>query len=105
MHLPVSLQVLTTEGSMATGAFHRELADRSQWDGIIRMSARCIKFWYDMVDQANIKAQFVARDVFPNVFRVIDCTHIKAPSEVEFDFGNRKHSHSINMQIVMQKCD
>ena len=40
------------------------------------MSARCIKFRYDVVHQANIKAQFAARDVFQNVIGVIDCTHI-----------------------------
>lgn len=60
--LPVPIQVLTTQvlttpGFLATGAFQRELADRSGlcqstlsrampavWDGIIRMSARYIKF-------------------------------------------------------------
>ena len=84
--MPITLQVFTTLGSMATGAFQRELADQSGWDQAIRMSARCIKFRYDVADQANIKAQFAARDVFPNVIGVIDCTNIKALSEVELNF-------------------
>ena len=65
------------------------------------MSARCIKFRYDVVHQANIKAQIAARDIFSIVSGAIDCTYMKA-SEVEFDFVNRNHSHSINVQMI---CD
>ena len=61
------------------------------------MSARCIKFQYEVVDQANIKTQVAVRDVLPNASGAM-----KALSEVEFDLVNRKHSHSINMQIL---CD
>ncbi|KAL6486323.1 hypothetical protein MHYP_G00057150 [Metynnis hypsauchen] len=115
--LPVPLQVLTVLGFLATGSFQRELADRwgisqsslsrampAVLDGIICMSARYIKFPYDAVDQANIKAQFAAIAGFPNVIGAIDCTHIalKAPSEEEFAYVNRKHFHSINVQII---CD
>ncbi|KAK0135468.1 putative nuclease HARBI1 [Merluccius polli] len=113
----VPTQVLTMLGFLATGAFQRELADRSGvcqstlsrampavWDGIIRMSSRYIKFPYNAVEQANIKAQFAARAGFPNVIRAIDCTHIaiKAPSKDEFVYVNRKHLNSINVQII---CD
>ncbi|KAK0131545.1 putative nuclease HARBI1 [Merluccius polli] len=68
------------------------------------MSSRYIKFPYNAVEQANIKAQFAARAGFPNVIRAIDCTHIaiKAPSQDEFVYVNRKHFHSINVQII---CD
>ncbi|KAL6469110.1 hypothetical protein MHYP_G00226340 [Metynnis hypsauchen] len=114
---PVPLQVLTTLGFLATGSFQRKLADRSGisqsslsrampavLDGIICMSAKYIKFPYEAVDQANIKAQFAAIASFPNVIGAIDCTHIaiKAPSEEEFAYVNRKHFHSINVQII---CD
>ena len=68
------------------------------------MSSRYIKFPYNAVEQANIKAQFAARAGFPNVIGAIDCTHIaiKAPSQNEFVYVNRKHFHSINVQII---CD
>ena len=66
------------------------------------MSARCIKFWYDVADQANIRAQIAARAVSPSVSGVIDCTQIKASPEVQFDFVNRKHFHSVNVQMI---CD
>jgi len=102
--LPVPIHVMTTQGFLATGAFQRELANQSGlcqstlsrampavWDGIIRISARYIKFPYNAVEQANIKAQFAARDSFPNVIGAIDCTHIaiKAPSHDEFVYVNR----------------
>ncbi|KAK0151761.1 putative nuclease HARBI1 [Merluccius polli] len=74
--LPVPIQVLTTLGFLATGSFQRELADRSGMK---------------IAD-------------FPNVIGAIDCTHIaiKAPSEGEYAYVNRKHFHSLNVQII---CD
>ena len=56
------------------------------------------------VEQANIKAQFEARAGFPNVIGAINCTHIaiKAPSNDEILYVNRKNFHSINVQII---CD
>jgi len=68
--------------------------------------ARYIKFSYNAVEQANIKAQFAARAGFPKVIGAIDCTHgaIKAPSHDEFVYV-RKHFHSINVQIMMRKCN
>ena len=61
------------------------------------MSARCIKFRYEEFDQANIKTQVAVRDVLPNASGAM-----KALSKVEFDLVNKKHSHSINVQII---CD
>ncbi|KAK0136438.1 putative nuclease HARBI1 [Merluccius polli] len=115
--LPVPIQVLTTLGFLATGSFQRELADRSGMsqgalsraipavlNGIIRISARYIRFPYDAVNQAHIKAQFAEIAGFPNVIGAIDCTHIaiKAPSEGEYAYVNRKHFHSLNVQVI---CD
>ncbi|KAK0140501.1 putative nuclease HARBI1 [Merluccius polli] len=115
--LPVPIIVLTTLGFLATGSFQRELADRSGMsqgalsraiaavlNGIIRISARYIRFPYDAVNQAHIKAQFAEIAGFPNVIGAIDCTHIaiKAPSEGEYAYVNRKHFHSLNVQII---CD
>uniref|UniRef100_A0A9J7Z0A2 Putative nuclease HARBI1 n=1 Tax=Cyprinus carpio carpio TaxID=630221 RepID=A0A9J7Z0A2_CYPCA len=115
--LCVPVQVLTTLGHLATGTFQRELADRSGmlqsslsrvmpyvWDAIVGMAPRYICFPYTQAEQANIKMQFAAIAGFPNVIGAIDCTHvaIKAPSENEFAFVNRKHFHSLNVQII---CD
>ena len=98
-------------------AFQRELANRlglcqstlsrampTVWDGIICISARYIKFPYNAVEQANIKAQFEARAGFPTVIGAIDCTHIaiKATSHDEFVYVNRKHFHWIKVHII---CD
>jgi len=81
-------QEMCTLGFLATGAFQRELANRSglcqstlsramptEWDGIICISAG-ISNSHKAVKQANIKAQFEARAGFPNLIRAIDCTHI-----------------------------
>lgn len=115
--VPVPLQVLTTLGFLATGTFQRELADRSGISqptlsrvmpdvlkGIIASSHDSIEFPYTAGEQANKKAQFAAMYGFPNVIGAIDCTHvaIRAPNVNENTFINRKHFHSINVQII---CD
>ncbi|XP_041840968.1 putative nuclease HARBI1 [Melanotaenia boesemani] len=113
--IPAHMQVLTTLGILATGSFQRELADRSGisqpslsnvmpavLDGIIKMSSRYIKFPYTVGEQANIKRQFAASTCFPNVIGAIDCTHvaIRAPSQNEFVYVNRKNVHSVNVQVI-----
>ncbi|XP_041846127.1 putative nuclease HARBI1 [Melanotaenia boesemani] len=113
--IPAHMQVLTTLGILATGSFQRELADRSGisqpslsnvmpavLDGIIKMSSRYIKFPYTVGEQANIKRQFAASTGFPNVIGAIDCTHvaIRAPSQNEFVYVNRKNVHSVNVQVI-----
>ncbi len=47
---------------------------------------------------------FSAMSGFPNVIGAIDCTHIaiRAPYENKFVYVNRKHVHSINVQVI---CD
>ena len=71
---------------------------------IIGLSQQYIKFPSILGEQANQKAQFEAMSGFPNVIGAIDCTYvaIRAPSENEFAFINRKHFHSFNVQLV---CD
>ncbi|XP_059928879.1 putative nuclease HARBI1 [Gadus macrocephalus] len=73
-------------------------------NGIIHMGSRYIRFPYTVEEQAEIKRQFAAMSDFPNVIGAIDCTHIaiRAPSEHEFAYVNRKHVHTINVQVV---CD
>ena len=86
---------------MSQGALSRAIP--AVLNGIIHISARYIRFPYDAVNQANIKAQF-ADSRFPVLIGAIDCTHIaiKAPSEGEYVYVNRKHFHSLNVQII---CD
>ncbi|XP_034550678.1 putative nuclease HARBI1 [Notolabrus celidotus] len=115
--IPVPIQVLTTLGFLATGSYQREMADRSGisqsslsammpavWTGIINLSSRYIRFPYTVEEQANIKRQFAEMSGFPNVFGAIDCTHIaiRAPYENEYVYINRKHVHSVNVQVI---CD
>ncbi|XP_030004247.1 putative nuclease HARBI1 [Sphaeramia orbicularis] len=117
--LPEHIQVLTTLSFLATGSFQRELAARSGlcqstlsqampavWDGIIQISPKYIKFPHTAGDQANTEAEFAVRACFPNVIRAIDCTHIaiKAPSQDEIVYGNRKQFHSINVQNICDAC-
>ena len=83
---------------MSQGALSRAIPAVS--NGIIRISVRYIRFPYDAVNQANTKV--IAG--FPNVIGAIDCTRIaiKAPSEGESAYVNRKHFHSLNMHMI---CD
>uniref|UniRef100_A0AAR2IZC1 DDE Tnp4 domain-containing protein n=1 Tax=Pygocentrus nattereri TaxID=42514 RepID=A0AAR2IZC1_PYGNA len=98
-------------------AIPRELADRSGisqpslssmmsgvLSGIIKLTGRYIRFPYTLSEQADIKVQFAAVAGFPNVIGAIDCTHvaIRAPSQNEAAFINRKQIHSINVQVI---CD
>ncbi|XP_051780888.1 putative nuclease HARBI1, partial [Erpetoichthys calabaricus] len=48
------------------------------------------------------REKFYSMSGFPNVIGAVDCTHIaiKAPSQNEFVYVNRKHFHSINVQII-----
>ncbi|XP_073714854.1 uncharacterized protein [Misgurnus anguillicaudatus] len=57
---------------------------------------------YTVGEQANIKRQFAAMSGFLYVIGAIDCTHIaiRAPYVDEFIYVNRKHVHSINVQII-----
>ncbi|KAL6469081.1 hypothetical protein MHYP_G00226050 [Metynnis hypsauchen] len=114
--LPVPLQVLTMLGFLATGSFQRELADRSGisqsslsrampavLDGIICMSAKYIKFPYEAVDQANIKAQFAAIAGFPNVIGAIDCTHMGARFDTSRCFFLHLRSFLSDLSQTMSK--
>lgn len=115
--LPVSVQVLTTLGFLATGTFQRELADRAGISlptisrtmptvlaAIKSLSRDHIRFPYDNAHQSVIKRQFYEIAGLPNIVGAIDCTHVrlKAPSVNDYAFVNRKNYHSINVQVI---CD
>ena len=72
-------------------------------DGIINMTRRYIRFPYTVGEQADIKRnlQFAAMSDFLNVIGAIECTHIaiRAPSENEFVYVNRKNVHTIKLCV------
>lgn len=115
--IPVHIQVLSTLGFLATGTFQRELGDRvgisqpslsrilpTVLDAIVSLVPNYIRFPYLLPHKAEVKRGFHAIAGFPNVIGAIDCTHIalKAPSQHEYNFVNRKGFHSINVQLI---CD
>lgn len=115
--IPVHIQVLSTLGFLATGTFQREVGDRcgisqpsmsrilpTVLDAIISLAPTYIRFPYGGPRQAEIKRGFYGMAQSPNVIGAIDCTHValKAPSEQEYNFVNRKKQHSMNVQLI---CD
>ena len=63
-----------------------------------------IQEWIKMPDQVNAdrqKEKCMAMANFPQVFGVIDGTHVRiqAPFEMEHEYVNRKNFHSINCQV------
>ncbi|XP_034035060.1 putative nuclease HARBI1 [Thalassophryne amazonica] len=109
--------VLSTLGFLATGAFQREIADRSGITqstmsrilphvlaGIRDLAPRYIRFPYNNAEQAVIKRDFHELAGFPNVIGAIDCTHVRLrpPSVNDYAYVNRKNYHSINVQLI---CD
>lgn len=66
------------------------------------MTSRYIRFPHTAGELANTKRQFAATLGFPNVIGAVDCTHvaIRAPRVNENAYVNRKHVHSINVQVI-----
>lgn len=115
--IPVSVQVLSTLGFLATDSFQREIGDRSgisqptlsrTMPAVLRainsLAARFIQFPYEDAQQTVIKMAFYEIADFPNVIGAIDCTHVrlKPPSVDDYVYVNGKRYHSINVQII---CD
>lgn len=113
--VPCYVQVLSTLGLLATGTFQREIGDRvgvSQpsiscavsciLGEIIKLALQYIQFPYTPRQQIPIKTGFHSVAGLSNIIGAIDCTHvrIKAPSPDPFPYLNRKHFHSINVQII-----
>lgn len=58
---------------------------------------------YCMLNSADtLKGQFSAIAGFTNVIDTIDCTliAIKAPVENELAFNDRRHFHSVSVQVI-----
>ena len=115
--LPVSLQVMVALRFYATGAFQTVIGDihniskasvsRTIYNVSGAIARKCHQFISmptSRQDLLNISAQFLPASTLPNVFGAVDGTHIgvKAPSDEEHIYVNRKNFHSINVQGV---CD
>ncbi|XP_063063602.1 putative nuclease HARBI1 [Engraulis encrasicolus] len=115
--LPVALQVMLALRFFASGTFQMVLGgtlgvSQSSVCRVVRdvATALCgragmfIKFPTTAAQCITIKQQFSDIAGFPNVLGAVDGTHvaIKAPQENEDLYVNRKHFHSINVQVI---CD
>ncbi|KAJ1098068.1 hypothetical protein NDU88_003184 [Pleurodeles waltl] len=72
-------------------------------DAIIRLTPRHICFPNTLQKQQETKQVFYAISGFPHVLGAIDCTHVRLvpPAAAEHLFRNRKHTHSINVQAIV----
>ncbi|KAJ1192410.1 hypothetical protein NDU88_001717 [Pleurodeles waltl] len=72
-------------------------------DAIIRLTPRHICFPNTLQKQQETKQGFYAISGFPHVLGAIDCTHVRLvpPAATEHLYRNRKHTHSINVQAIV----
>ncbi|KAJ1192309.1 hypothetical protein NDU88_001620 [Pleurodeles waltl] len=72
-------------------------------DAIIRLTPRHICFPNTLQKQQETKQGFYAISGFPHVLGAIGCTHVRlvAPAATEHLYRNRKHTHSINVQAIV----
>ncbi|KAJ1209826.1 hypothetical protein NDU88_005198 [Pleurodeles waltl] len=72
-------------------------------DAIIRLTPRHICFPNTLQKQQETKQGFYLISGFPHVLGAIDCTHTRLvpPAATEHLYRNRKHTHSINVQAIV----
>uniref|UniRef100_A0A8C8EIV6 DDE Tnp4 domain-containing protein n=1 Tax=Oncorhynchus tshawytscha TaxID=74940 RepID=A0A8C8EIV6_ONCTS len=103
--IPVSVQVLSTLGFLATGTFQREMGDRSviSQPSFSRILPQVIEAILHVLSKRYI-TEFVRSFNFPGVIGAVDCMHIakRAPSVDEHVYVNTKNFRSLNVQIT---CD
>lgn len=98
-----SLQSTVAEaGGITQSTFSRALSEVIS--AILKLADQFIKFPSDPAGLHLIKQGFQSIDGFPDVLGTVGCTHIaiSPPSEMEQMYRNKKHYHSINVQII---CD
>ncbi|XP_063771829.1 transcription termination factor 4, mitochondrial isoform X1 [Pseudophryne corroboree] len=98
-----SLQSTVAEaGGITQSTFSRALSEVIS--AILKLTDQFINFPRNPAGLQLLKDGFQRIDGFPNVIGVVGCTHIaiSPPSEMEQRYRNRKHYHSINVQLV---CD
>ncbi|XP_075057893.1 transcription termination factor 4, mitochondrial isoform X1 [Mixophyes fleayi] len=96
-----SLQSTVAEaGGITQSTFSRALSEVIS--AILKLTDQFINFPSDAAGLQLLKDGFQRIDGFPNVLGAVGCTHIaiSPPSEMEQRYRNRKHYHSINVQIV-----
>ena len=113
--IPPLIKVLISLRLFASGSFQIIIADTFNVDqstvsravylvcnALVRRSHRFIKFPTAQGIEEN-KRQFYDIGNFPNIFGLIDGTHVRiiAPSQHEDQFVNRTGYHSINVQVVV----
>ncbi|KAJ1169847.1 hypothetical protein NDU88_001735 [Pleurodeles waltl] len=72
-------------------------------DAIISLTPRHISFPNTQQKQQETKQGFYQMNGFPHVLGAIDCTHVRLvpPAATEHLYRNRKHTHSINVQAIV----
>ncbi|MGH0165421.1 UNVERIFIED_CONTAM: hypothetical protein FKN15_053481 [Acipenser sinensis] len=115
--IPVPVKVTAALHFYATGAIQTTAGDRSGisqssmskmltdvTNALYRRATQYIKFPKFEAEQNNTKHAFYQLAGFPNILGAIDCTHVALCPDLtnENAFRNRKHYHSINVQVV---CD
>ncbi|KAJ1192329.1 hypothetical protein NDU88_001640 [Pleurodeles waltl] len=72
-------------------------------DAIIGLTPRDIYFPNTLQKQQETKQRFYLISGFPHILGAIDCTHVRLvpPAATEHLYRNRKHTHSINVQAMV----
>ncbi|KAJ1217631.1 hypothetical protein NDU88_005224 [Pleurodeles waltl] len=72
-------------------------------DAIISLTPRNISFPNTQQKQQETKQGFYQINGFPHVLGAIDCSHVRIvpPAATEHLYRNRKHTHSINVQAIV----
>uniref|UniRef100_A0A3B4TDM9 DDE Tnp4 domain-containing protein n=1 Tax=Seriola dumerili TaxID=41447 RepID=A0A3B4TDM9_SERDU len=94
--VPAMAKLLATLHFLASGSFQRTVAVSSGISQSVFSSA--------LSQGLNTKHGFYVVAGFPKIIGAIDCTHVQLvpPSDREHIYRNRKHTHSLNVQVV---CD
>uniref|UniRef100_A0A3B4T4Q7 Putative nuclease HARBI1 n=1 Tax=Seriola dumerili TaxID=41447 RepID=A0A3B4T4Q7_SERDU len=98
--VPAMAKLLATLHFLASGSFQRTVAISSGISQSVFSSA--------LSQVLNAMCRRMGRYIqfprFPKIIGAIDCTHVQLvpPSDREHIYRNRKHTHSLNVQVV---CD
>uniref|UniRef100_A0A3B4Y3T8 DDE Tnp4 domain-containing protein n=1 Tax=Seriola lalandi dorsalis TaxID=1841481 RepID=A0A3B4Y3T8_SERLL len=102
--VPAVAKLLATLHFLVSGSFQRTVTISSVLNAMCRRMGRYIQFPRTQDTLNETKHGFYAVAGFPKIIGAIDCTHVQLvpPSDREHIYRNRKHTHSLNVQVV---CD